>query len=249
MQELVSIIMPIYNSEKYIEITLKSIRDQTYKNWELLATNDGSKDNSEEILKEYSEKDSRIKYFNQKNGGSAKARNNSLKKAIGRFIVYLDSDDIWDQDFLEKQIKFLQDKKVNIVSGSYRRINEKGEEILTPFIVPKETNYNKLLKSCTMTCLTTIYDTQKIKKVYFNEALGSYRDDYVMWLKLLKSGNKVYGNSEVLASYRVFKGSVTGNKLKIIKPHFNVYYKEEKIGILKSIYYFLYWIYLSLKKY
>ncbi len=249
MRELVSIVMPVYNGEKYLVETLNSVLAQTYSDWELLITNDGSKDKSEEILSLFSEKDKRIKFWNQKNGGSAKARNNSLKNSLGKYIVFLDSDDLWDKKFLEKQILFLKEKKAKIVSGSYRRINEEGEEILNPFIVPKETNYKKMLKSCTMSCLTSIYDSELIKKEFFKEELGSYRDDYVMWLSMLKNGEKVYGNPEVLASYRVFKGSVTGNKWKILKPHFNVYYREEKLGIIKSLYYFVAWIIISLKKY
>lgn len=247
--DLVSIIMPIYNGEKYIEETLESVINQSWENWELLITNDGSKDNTENIIINFTKKDNRIKLFSQINGGSAKARNNSLKNAKGRFIVFLDGDDIWDKDFLYKQLSFLKENNAGVVSGSYRRIDEVGEEILSPFIVPPTTNYKKLLKSCSMSCLTSIYDTTKVEIVYFKEELGSYRDDYVMWLEMLKKVDVVYGNKEILASYRVFEGSVTGKKRKIIIPHFNVYYKQEKLGLVKSIYYFISWMIKSLKKY
>lgn len=128
MENLVSIIMPLYNGEKFIEITLESVLKQTYKNWELLITNDGSKDNSPKIAEKYAEKDERIKLFNQINKGSAAARNNSLREAKGKYIVFLDSDDIWENNFLEEQIKFLKEKNASLVFSSYRRINEEGKK-------------------------------------------------------------------------------------------------------------------------
>lgn len=249
MENLVSIIMPLYNGEKFIEITLESVLKQTYKNWELLITNDGSKDSSPNIVEKYIEKDKRIKLFNQVNKGSAAARNNSLKEAKGKYIVFLDSDDIWEDNFLEKQIKFLKEKNASLVFSSYKRINEDGKEILAPFIVPEKVDYKDLLKTCSLTCLTSIYDREKTGIIYFNEELKSLRDDYVMWLTMLKKIDFAYGNKEILASYRIFSNSTTGKKFKVLKPQFLVYYKIEKLGFIKSLYYFINWIFISLKKY
>lgn len=249
MENLVSIIMPLYNGEKFIEITLESVLKQNYKNWELLITNDGSKDNSPKIVEEYAKKDERIKLFNQINKGSAAARNNSLREAKGKYIVFLDSDDIWENNFLEEQIKFLEEKNASLVFSSYKRINEDGKEILVPFIVPEKVGYKDLLKTCSLTCLTSIYDREKIGIIYFNEELKSLRDDYVMWLTMLKKIDFAYGNKEVLASYRIFSNSTTGKKFKVLKPQFLVYYKIEKLGLIKSLYYFINWIFISLKKY
>ena len=249
MENLVSIIMPLYNGEKFIKITLESVLKQTYKNWELLITNDGSKDSSPKIVEEYAKKDERIKLFNQINRGSAAARNNSLKEAKGKYIVFLDSDDIWEDNFLEKQIKFLKEKNASLVFSSYRRINEEGKEILDPFIVPEKVGYKNLLKTCSLTCLTSIYDREKTGIVYFNEKLKSLRDDYVMWLTMLKKIDFAYGNKEILARYRIFSNSTTGKKFKVLKPQFLVYYKIEKLGFIKSLYYFINWIFISLKKY
>lgn len=249
MENLVSIIMPLYNGEKFIKITLESVLKQTYKNWELLITNDGSKDNSPKIVEEYAKKDERIKLFNQINKGSAAARNNSLREAKGKYIVFLDSDDIWENNFLEEQIKFLEEKNASLVFSSYKRINEDGKEILDPFIVPEKIGYKDLLKTCSLTCLTSIYDREKIGIVYFNEKLKSLRDDYVMWLTILKKIDFAYGNKEILASYRIFSNSTTGKKFKVLKPQFLVYYKIEKLGLVKSLYYFINWIFISLKKY
>lgn len=249
MENLVSIIMPLYNGEKFIKITLESVLKQTYKNWELLITNDGSKDNSPKIAEKYAKKDERIKLFNQVNKGSAAARNNSLKEANGKYIVFLDSDDIWEDNFLEKQIKFLKEKNASLVFSSYKRINEDGKEILDPFIVPEKVGYKDLLKTCSLTCLTSIYDREKTGIIYFNEELKSLRDDYVMWLTMLKKIDFAYGNKEILASYRIFSNSTTGKKFKVLKPQFLVYYKIEKLGFIKSLYYFINWIFISLKKY
>lgn len=249
MGNLVSIIMPLYNGEKFVEITLESVLKQTYKNWELLITNDGSKDNSPKIVEEYVKKDERIKLFNQINKGSAAARNNSLREAKGKYIVFLDSDDIWENNFLEEQIKFLEEKNASLVFSSYKRINEDGKEILEPFIVPEKVSYKNLLKTCSLTCLTSIYDREKTGIIYFNEELKSLRDDYVMWLTMLKKVDFAYGNKEVLASYRIFSNSTTGKKFKVLKPQFLVYYKIEKLGLIKSLYYFINWIFISLKKY
>ena len=249
MENLVSIIMPLYNGEKFIKITLESVLKQTYKNWELLITNDGSKDNSPKIVEEYIKNDKRIKLFNQINKGSAAARNNSLKEAKGKYIVFLDSDDIWEDNFLEEQIKFLKEKNISLVFSSYRRINEDGKEILDPFIVPEKVSYKYLLKTCSLTCLTSIYDREKTGIIFFNEELKSLRDDYVMWLTMLKKIDFAYGNKKILASYRIFSNSTTGKKFKVLKPQFLVYYKIEKLGLIRSLYYFINWIFISLNKY
>lgn len=249
MENLVSIIMPLYNGEKFLKITLESVLKQTYKNWELLITNDGSKDNSPKIVEEYIKNNKRIKLFNQINKGSAAARNNSLKEAKGKYIVFLDSDDIWEDNFLEEQIKFLKEKNISLVFSSYRRINEDGKEILDPFIVPEKVSYKDLLKTCSLTCLTSIYDREKTGIIFFNEELKSLRDDYVMWLTMLKKIDFAYGNKEILASYRIFSNSTTGKKFKVLKPQFLVYYKIEKLGLIRSLYYFINWIFISLNKY
>lgn len=249
MEELVSIIMPLYNAEKYVGETIESVLSQTYKNWELLITNDGSKDNSSSIVERYINQDKRIRLFNQNNGGSAKARNNSLKYAQGKYIVFLDADDLWEKNFLEEQLKFLKENNYNLVFSSYKRINEEGKEILKPYIVPTKVSYKDLLKTCSLTCLTSIYNAENLGKIYFNENLKSLRDDFVMWLSILKKGEYAYGNPNILASYRIFKSSTTANKKKMIKPQFKVYYEMERLGLLRSLYYLFYWGYNGIKKY
>ena len=248
-QNLVSIITPMYNAEKYVGLTIESVLAQTYKNWEMIIVNDGSKDSCAEIVKEYTQKGNRIKLINQVNAGSATARNNALRSAMGQYICFLDTDDLWDSNFLEKQLNFLKEKNAALVFSSYRRIDEKGEKKLDPFIVPKTATYTDLLKTCSISCLTSIYDKKQIGELYFKEELKSLRDDFAFWLQVLKKIKIAYGNTDILASYRVFASSTTGNKKKVIKPQFMVYYKVEKLGLIKSLYYLSCWAINGFLKY
>ena len=149
-EELVSIITPLYNGEKFVAQTIESVLAQTYKNWEMIIINDGSKDNSEEIAKAYSAKDERIKVFSQENAGSAAARNNGIRRAEGRYIALLDADDLWDANFLESQLNLMKETGAELVYASHRRIDENGKECLRPFIVSGTTDYKGLLKTCSI---------------------------------------------------------------------------------------------------
>lgn len=248
-KDMVSIVTPMYNAEKFVVQTLDSVINQTHQNWEMLIVDDGSKDNSAAIVAGYAEKDPRIKLIRQANAGSAAARNNALRNVQGRYVCFLDSDDMWDATFLEKQLNFLKQNDAGVVYASYRRINENGEGILRPYIVPQKVNYKGLLKTCSISCLTAMFDREKTGVVFFNEELKSLRDDFVFWLTILKKLDYAYGNPEVLASYRVFSGSTTGNKKKVMKPHFLVYYKIERLGLLRSCYYFIHWAINGFLKY
>lgn len=245
----VSIITPMYNGEKYVSKTIESVLAQTYENWEMLIVNDGSKDNSPSIVENYSKKDKRIILINQDNAGSAAARNNALRNASGRYICFLDSDDLWDNNLLSSQVEFIVDKSAALVFASYRRIDENDNECLKPFIVPDMTDYYRYLKYCSLSCLTTMYDRDKVGIRFFKEELRSLRDDLAYWLDILRDGTIAYGNKNVLASYRVFNSSTTANKWKVLKPHFNVYCNIEKLGIIKSWYYMFFWAVSGFFKY
>lgn len=247
--ELVSIITPMYNGERFVDQTIKSVLAQTYPYWEMLIVDDGSKDSSPEIARTYSVNESRIRLIQQPNAGSAAARNNALRHAKGKFICFLDADDLWDSEFLSRQIAFIKEKDVALVYASYRRIDERGNEILKPFIVPKRVNYKGLLKTCSISCLTALFDREKTGELFFDESLRSMRDDFVFWLRMLRKIDYAYGNQEILASYRVFGTSTTGNKKRVIKPQFMVYYKVEKLGFLRSVYYLVHWALNGFLKY
>ncbi len=250
---MVSIITPMYKGAAFVGETIKSVLSQSYDNWEMIIVDDCSPDGGAGIaeVEKYSNEDSRIKLIASKeNRGSSGARNIALREAKGRYIAFLDSDDIWHPDFLEKQLNFMTAKDTPLVFSSYRRIDENTkEELLRPFIVPEKVNYKSLLKTCPIFPSTAIYDTQKTEKIFFNEQLGSMRDDYVYWLKMFKDIRFGHGNPEILVDYRMRKTSVTGNKTKVIKPQWNVLYKVEKIGLLPSIYNIICWAFISYFKY
>lgn len=246
---LVSIITPVYNGEKYISETIDSVLQQTYLDWEMIVVDDGSKDNSATIVRQYAEKESRITLLQQPNGGSASARNNGIRHANGQYIALLDSDDLWDQDFLRSQLNLMKDKNAIVVHGSYKRINEKSEEILRAWKAKEEVTYKQMQITNHIACLTGLYDTSIYGKIYLKEELRSIRDDYAYWLDIVKLAGKSYGNQNILASYRVISSSTTGKKKKLIKAQFFFYYHYQKLGLLKSVLYTIYWGMLGILKF
>jgi teichuronic acid biosynthesis glycosyltransferase TuaG len=246
---LVSIITPMYNGERFVGQTIESVLSQSYQKWEMIIVDDGSTDKGAEIVNKYILKDFRIQLIKQRNGGSASARNNGIRLAKGQYIALLDADDTWNPNFLEKQLKLMQDKNALLVYSSHTRIDENSKEILKPFIVPPKLTYQDLLKSCSISCLTGLYDTEKFGKVYLREDMKSLRDDYVYWLEILKKVHVAYGNQEVLANYRILGSSASRKKKKVILPHFKVLYNVEKLGLIPSVYYLANWAIISYFKY
>ena len=250
---LVSIVTPMYKGAAFIGETIRSVQEQSYPYWEMIIVDDCSPDNGAGIaeVKKYAGTDNRIKLIeSKKNNGSSGSRNIALRNANGRYIAFLDADDIWHADFLSKQLAFMTQRNATLVFSSYRRIEENTkDELLKPFIVPDKVNYRSLLKTCPIFPSTVIYDTAKTPKIFFNENLGSMRDDYVYWLTMLKSVDYGFGNKEILVDYRMRKTSVTGNKIKVIKPQWNVLYNVEKIGLISSMYNIICWSIISFVKY
>jgi glycosyltransferase involved in cell wall biosynthesis len=233
MNKKVSIITPCYNGARYISETIDSVISQSYKDWEMLIVNDGSTDNSEEIICKYSEKEPRIKYIKQNNSGSAVARNRGIKECTGRYIALLDADDLWDSQFLEKQINFMSEKNSTCVFCSYRRIDENSKEIMRPTVAKKIVTIKDMRVMNQIGCLTGLYDTAVHGKIYLHEELKSLRDDYAYWYDVVSTAGIVYGNEQVLASYRVMSNSTTGNKFKLIKIQYKFYrmYLSENVFV------------------
>ncbi|MGX4598600.1 glycosyltransferase family 2 protein [Faecalimicrobium sp. JNUCC 81] len=237
-KNLVSIITPMYNSEKFIEKTIESVLNQTYENWEMLIVDDCSTDNSSDIAKSYAQNDSRIKYIKTKNNqGVSHARNIALKNAEGQFLAFLDSDDIWDKDKLKKQISFMDKNNYVITFTAYELIDENNDRLDKVINVPKSVDYNTLLKGNVLGCLTVIIDKSKLN--FEVKMSGVRHEDYVLWLAILKSGHVAYGLNEVLALYRKSSTSLSGNKVKSAMWTWNIYRNVEKIPLHKSIYYFI----------
>ncbi len=225
-QELVSIIMPTYNCAKFIEETINSVLNQTYKNWELLIVDDRSTDNTEKIVNKCVEKDKRISYqILEKNQGAAIARNTAIKEAKGKYIAFLDSDDLWTEDKLEKQIEFMQKNNCYFTYTNYEVINEKGEKLNKVVTGPKKIGKIGMYNYCWPGCLTVMYDREKIGLVQIENLKKN--NDYAMWLKVIKK-EKCYLLNENLAKYRIRSGSISNqSKIKLIKHHYILYKNGE----------------------
>lgn len=248
---LVSIITPMYKGASFVGDAIESVLKQTYTNWEMIIVDDCSPDNGAGIAVVQQYKDSRIILVASKiNKGSSGARNIALNQAKGEYIAFLDSDDIWYPEYLEKQISFMKKNQYPLVFSSRKRINEKGnQEIFEPFIVPKKVSYRDLLKYCPIFISTTIYDRNKCGLFLFNEKLGSLRDDWVYWLNIVKKVGYAYGNVEILGYYRIRGNSATANKKKVLISQWKVLRDVEKLNIFHTIYCYSSWLLFGLTKY
>lgn len=226
MNSLVSIITPAYNCSSFIGDMIKSIQAQTYKNWELLITDDCSTDNSREIIERYAENDARIKLLKlSKNSGAGLARNNSIKEARGRFIAFCDSDDRWYPEKLEKQLEFMKLKDCALSHTSYMTCNENSD--ITGIVVARNKETLKsMCKDDRMGFLTVVYDVSKVGKVFMPSMRK--RQDWALKLNILKICNKAYGMKEPLSIYRKHSDSISANKMSLIKYNIAVY--KEVLG-------------------
>ncbi|MCQ2344594.1 MAG: glycosyltransferase [Paludibacteraceae bacterium] len=245
----VSIITPLYNGSRFVAQTIESVIAQTYQDWEMIIINDGSNDNGPAICREYAAKDARIKVFDQPNGGSASARNNGIRRALGRYIALLDADDTWMPYFLESQLDFMRENEAVLVFGSHLRIDENGRECLRPFVVPEKVGYRDMLRTCYISCLTGLYDTKPFGKVFLHEEFRSLRDDYVYWLEIIKKCKVAYGNQRILGSYRILSSSISRDKKKVVIPQYRVYRHVEGFNVFVSLYYLICWAITGYKKY
>lgn len=233
---LVSIITPAYNAAAYIAETIASVLAQTYPNWEMLIVNDCSKDNTAEIVQSYAAKDKRIKLINLKqNSGAAVARNTAIQNAKGRYIAFLDSDDLWKKEKLQKQIEFMKKNCYAFTFTSYEHFKETKENIQHQVQIPKSLNYNQALKGNQIGCLTVMLDRKQISNIHFTT---QKHEDYILWLNFLKQNITAYGIKESLALYRTGNSkSISGNKLQSALWTWNVYRESQKLPLFKSIYY------------
>jgi teichuronic acid biosynthesis glycosyltransferase TuaG len=231
MNTQVSIITPSYNSSQYIRETVQSVISQTYSDWELIIVDDGSIDNSDLIIKELVNSDTRIKaFFLKENKGVAFARNKAISEASGRYIAFLDSDDIWSSDKLEKQLKFMKINAIAFSFTSYQPFSSfKSYKVIH---APQKISYEELLRNTIIGCLTVVIDTEFIKKIFMPDYATS--QDYAAWLLILKKGYFAYGFNENLAKYRVVSTSNSANKIEMIKGVWSIYRESEKLNILQS---------------
>ena len=245
---LVSIITPVYNCEKFIEETIKSVKSQSYSNWEMILVDDCSLDNSFTIIKKYMSKDNRIKYFKLKdNSGAAVARNKALKESNGRFIAYLDADDKWEKDKLEKQVNFMLENSYSFTCTDYEKIDEKGNS-LKIVRIPKKVDYNLFLRNTIIQTVGVMVDTKITGKDLLVMPNIRRRQDAATWCQLLKNGYDCYEVPEVLSYYRVVFNSLSSNKFKAIKMNWYWYRKIEKLPLWKTCYCFIGYAFNAVKK-
>jgi glycosyltransferase involved in cell wall biosynthesis len=246
MEELVSIITPLYNSKDFLEDTINSVLRQSYRNFEMIIVDDSSNDGSCAIAETYTKKDKRIILIRLKqNCGVARARNVAIEASNGRYIAFLDSDDLWLPEKLEKQIAFMREKKAVFTYTAYRIIDEKNNMggIVS---VPARIDYKGLLNSCVIGCLTAMYDIESIGKQFMPEV---DKEEYILWLRILKAGNVAHGLNEPLALYRVRSNSISHDKLNAARCQWNIYRKVENLSLLRSVYHFTSYAYYGYKKY
>ena len=244
--DIISIITPVYNASDFLEETINSVLNQTYDNWEMILVDDCSTDNSREIIKKLSQMDDRIiPVFSERNEGVAKSRNKGILKAKGRYIAFLDSDDIWKENKLKLQIEFMKKNNIAFSFTGYDFIDENGVEFRKMVDVPSKVNYNKLLKYNSIGCLTVMIDKEIVGDI---EMPSIKHEDFMTWLSILKKGIDAYGINENLASYRKRTGSVSENKIKAATWTWNILRKHERLNIVKASWCFINYAFMTVKK-
>ncbi len=254
---LVSIICPVYNAEAYLGFTIESVLKQTYAHWELLLVID-AKGNQQSlfIAQDYANRDARIKLLQSpQNLGVASNRNAGIQQAQGDYLAFLDSDDLWLPQKLQKQIDFMVSQKVEFTFHSYQQMDTQGK--LLPVIrkAPSSISYSQLLKSNVIGCLTVMLKTNVAKQFKFNTNIP--HEDFIFWLQILNSHSTsievpspplklAYGLPDVLAHYRVLPNSRSGNKKQAALDRWYLYRHELQMNLLSSLYYFTHYIIAAL---
>jgi len=237
-ESLISIITPVYNSDKFIVETIKSIINQSYRNWELILIDDGSSDYSVDIIQALirKEQDARIQLIlHSRNSGVATARNTGIKLAKGEYIAFIDSDDIWDIDKLDYQLNFMIKHNCTICHTAYRKIDIHGKLLVAIVPVSNFVDYHTLLKHNEMGLSTVMYNAQVLGK---REFTTTGWEDFSLWLSILKDTRGSFGIKKPLVSYRIHRSSSSHNKLKSAKKTWDVYRQVEQFSFVKSVFYF-----------
>lgn len=245
MEDLVSIITPTYNCGKFIGETIESVQNQTYQNWEMIIIDDQSTDNTKETVSRYSDKDHRIKYYLlEENSGAAVARTKAMELASGKYMAFLDSDDLWDSSKLIKQISFMKNNNYSFTCTAYEQIDEASKSLNRVIKTIPKTDYNRLLLDCPVGNSTVMYDVEKLGK--FQVPNIRKRNDDALWLQILKKEKNIYGMNDVLMKYRIRENSISSNKLQLVKYHWILYREIENLSILRSLFHITVWAFIKL---
>lgn len=263
MEEMVSIIVPVYKAASYIDKTIEMVRQQTYKNWELILIDDASPDNSSEIVRRvmqeisikaskkklplglleeaaFSDSQSISLICKDKNEGAAKARNTGIELAKGGYIAFLDADDVWLPDKLEKELAFMKDKQAAFAFTSYEFGDEDANGLGKIVKVPESLTYRKALSRTVIFTSTVMFDMSRISKELIRMP-DVESEDTAAWWKILRAGYTAYGLNEPLVIYRRPKKSLSSNKFKAMKRIWNLYRNEERLTASVSAFCFCLW--------
>lgn len=249
MGSKVSVITPTYNSEKYIENTIKSVQSQTYSNWEMIVVDDCSGDGTCKIVENISKSDKRIKLIKQEqNKGAGAARTLGMRNASGKYIAYLDADDIWLPDKLEKQVEFMSNKNIGFSCTSYEVIDDAGNKLnKTVHMLPK-VDYVVFLTNNLLQTVGIMVDTEIVDKECLVMPDIRRRQDAATWLQILKAGHDCYGLGDILAQYRRAANSLSSNKFEAVKGIWQLYRKIEHLSLPFSCYCFVRYAFLAVWK-
>lgn len=248
-QPLVSIVTPVYNAERFLPDTIKTVQDQTYKNWELLLVDDYSTDGSVEIIKSLQKDDERIKLILQKeNSGAALARNVGVKQATGRYLAFLDADDLWLSSKLEKQVEFMIKNDYAFTFTSYEFANASGAPTGKQAIAPTSIDYETALKRSAISTITVMIDLDTVKRK--DIMMPNYRigEETAVWWRLLRKYGHAHGISEVLSYYRRLDGTLSANKVEAALWRWRLYRQHEKLPLLTTVINFAHYVTYAVKR-
>lgn len=246
-QPLVSVIMPCYNMERFIADTIQSVLRQTFTFWELCVVDDASTDGTAEIIKSLQNQDNKIRFTSKpKHSGIADTRNQCIRMAQGRFLAFLDSDDVWHPEKLEKQLQFMTERNIGFSYSSYDCIDEAGNPLNKIVKSAGNLNYEAYLRNTIIGCSTVVLDKTIVGEVFVPDFRTS--EDAATWLNILKKGNLAYAIDQPLTSYRIRQHSASSNKLKASSDLWRVYRQNEKLPLFKALAYFSCYAFNAVKK-
>jgi len=249
MEPKISIITPVYNSEKYIVDTIQSAKDQTYKNWEMIVVDDCSSDTTYELVEGLSRADSRIKLIRlEKNSGAAIARNIALHNSTGRFMAYLDGDDLWHSDKLAVQVTFMLNRQCGFSCTSYEVIDDEGHSLNKKIYMMDKLDYKGFLVNNLIQTVGVMVDLDIVPRGCLEMPNMKRRQDAATWLQILKKGHVCYGLVDVLAKYRRTAGSLSSNKIKAVKGVWHLYLNVEHLAFPFATYCFIRYAILAVWK-
>lgn len=247
-EPVVSVIMPAYNAERFIEEAIQSVMEQTFTNWELLVLDDCSKDSTCAIVERLADQDKRIRLIhNEKNMGVAYTRNRGFDLCRGSYVALLDSDDVWHPDKLTRQVRLANNTGAEIVYCSYGMIDEHDEKICDDFIVPDNTDFDQSLIKSVISCSTALLSRKIVNDYRFTT--DYYHEDLALWLRLLRDGFTACGITDVLADYRVIEGTRASNKLQSAVNRWRIYRDYLGMSVSRSVVLIAQYAFMGIRKY